>query len=63
MLAPLLPDPLLEHGKLLVLSRQQPRAERWHHSHQMPAAESQTRRWAWHPAKEVWSWEQRGKKP
>jgi hypothetical protein len=29
----------------------------------MPAAESQTRRWAWYLAKEVWPWEQRWKKP
>jgi hypothetical protein len=29
----------------------------------MPAAESQTRRWAWYLVEEVWPWEQRGKKP
>jgi hypothetical protein len=29
----------------------------------MPAAESQTRRWAWYLMEEVWPWEQRGKKP
>jgi hypothetical protein len=62
-LALLSPDPQLEHGKLLALSRQQLGVEHRHHSQQMPAAESQTRRWAWHPVEEVWSWEQRGKKP
>jgi hypothetical protein len=62
-LVPLPPDPRLGHGKPLALSWQQPGADRRHHSQQMPAAESQTRRWAWYPAKEVWPWEQRGKKP
>jgi hypothetical protein len=62
-LATLPPDPRLGHGKPLVSCQQQPGADRQHHSQQMPAAESQTRWWAWHPTEEVWSWEQRGKKP
>jgi hypothetical protein len=62
-LAPLPPDPQLGHGKPLMLFWQQPGADRRHHSQQMPAAESQTRRWAWYLAEEVWPWEQRGKKP
>jgi hypothetical protein len=62
-LAPLPPDPRLEHGKLLALSWQQLGVDRWHHFQQMPAAESQTRRWAWKPAEEVWPWELRGRKP
>jgi hypothetical protein len=33
---------------------QQPGADRRHHSQQMPATESQTRRWAWYLAEEVW---------
>jgi hypothetical protein len=37
--------------------------DHWHHSQQMPVAESQIRRWAWYLAEEVWPWEQSGKKP
>jgi hypothetical protein len=40
MLAPLPPDPRPGHGKPLALSRHHPGANRWHHSQQMPAAES-----------------------
>jgi hypothetical protein len=51
------------HGKPLELSQQQPGADRRHHLQQIPAAESQTRRWAWYLAEEAWPWEQRRKKP
>jgi hypothetical protein len=37
--------------------------ERRHHSQQMPAAKSQTRRWAWYPVEEARPWEQRERKP
>jgi hypothetical protein len=63
MPAPLPPDPRLGHGKPLALSWQQLGADRWYHPQWIPAAESQTRRWAWYLAKEAWPWEQRGKKP
>jgi hypothetical protein len=62
-LAPLLPDPRLEHGKPLALPLQQLGADRWHHPQQIPVAESQTHRWAWYLAEEAWPWEQRRKKP
>jgi hypothetical protein len=47
MLAPLPPDPRLGHEKPLALSGQRLEADRRHHSQQIPAAESQTHRWAW----------------
>jgi hypothetical protein len=43
-LAPLPPDPRLEHGKPLALPLQQLGADRWHHPQQIPVAESQTHR-------------------
>jgi hypothetical protein len=60
---PLPPDSRLGYGKPLAPSWQQLGADRRHHSQQMPAAESQTHRWAWYPAEEVWPWDQRGRKP
>jgi hypothetical protein len=62
-LVPLPPDPRLGHGKPLALSWQQPGADRQHHPQWIPAAVSQTRRWAWYLAEEAWPWEQRRKKP
>jgi hypothetical protein len=53
----------LGHGRLVALSWQQLVADRWHHPQRIPAAESQTRRWAWYLAEEAWPWEQRRKKP
>jgi hypothetical protein len=61
--APLPPDPRLGHEKPLVLSWQQLGADRRHHPQQIPAAESQTRWWAWYLVEEAWPWEQRRKKP
>jgi hypothetical protein len=46
-----------------VLSWQQLGADRRHHSQHIPAAKSQTRRWAWYLAEEAWPWEQQRKKP
>jgi hypothetical protein len=46
-----------------VLSWQQLGVDRRHHPQRIPAAESQTRRWAWYLAEEAWPWEQRRKKP
>jgi hypothetical protein len=60
-LAPLPPDPQLGHGRLVALSWQQLRADHQHHPQRIPAAESQTRWWAWYLTKEVWPWEQRRK--
>jgi hypothetical protein len=54
MLAPLPPDPRLEHEKPLALSGQRLEADRWHHSQQIPATKSRTHQWAWCLAKEVW---------
>jgi hypothetical protein len=62
-LAPLLPDPQLGHGRPVALSWQQLGADRRHHPQRIPVAESETRRWAWYLAEEVWPWEQRRKKP
>jgi hypothetical protein len=47
----------------VALSWQQLGAGRRHHHQRIPAAESQTRRWAWYLAEEAWPWEQRRKKP
>jgi hypothetical protein len=62
-LVPLPPDPQLGHGRSVPLSWQQLGADRRHHPQRIPAAESQTHRWAWYLAEEAWPWEQRRKKP
>jgi hypothetical protein len=54
MLAPLPLDPWLGHEKPLALSGQRLEADRRHHSHQIPAAESWTHRWAWCLVEGVW---------
>jgi hypothetical protein len=47
----------------VALSWQQLGVDRWHHPQRIPAAESQTHRWAWYLAEEAWPWEQRRKNP